>query len=102
MNGQKAHTLVEAAEHIKEKTTTKLEVLADCRMQEWLTAFRAKFPRQHGRIIFGNGVEYIEFGGKSYTIYDGYKCLASLQDALYDVWRILDDYRSGTPNDIEW
>ena len=95
---------VERADELMEKLAVQLEGLCYLRLARWRREFTAKFPRQHGKITFGNGTELVEFGGKQYNSWDTerYRVLKPLYAALEDIWYITNQYRLACPDDFTW
>lgn len=94
------HLYVEAAQRIHEDTGEKLTGLANLRLAEWRMEFARKFPRLHGRIIFGNGAECVLVGDRQVYPDDYYRTFKGLRAALLDVSTITDGYRLACPDDV--
>lgn len=96
------HLTVERAEKIKSDCVLELSIVADARLGDWVREFTKRFPRLHGRILFGNGTELVEIGGRQVSHWDSHRSLKSLWVALDDVEEITDGYRLSVPSDLSW
>lgn len=103
------HSTVLLADAHKARLADKLGGLCRIRLHHWRREFQQKFPRHHGRIIFGNGTELIEFGAtltRDVSTVDievrPIRSLAGLLAALKDIWEITDGYLLVTPDDFEF
>lgn len=102
------HPTVAQADQLKAQLADRLAALAAKRLHAWHREFRRKFPRLHGRLIFGMGVVSLSIGAvRSDKVVcesdcDRYRSLQTLKHALDDVSDICGNYTLACPEDFEW
>ncbi len=102
------HKTVQRAERLKEQLADRLALLATRRLEDWRRAFTCKFPRLHGKLIFGMGTVSLSIGNVrsdkvvSESDCDRFRSLHTLRDALEDVSDICSNYTLACPEDFVW
>jgi hypothetical protein len=98
-----AHWTITRADTAKTQLADRLAKLCTRRLEEWRKRFARKFPRFHGRIIFGNGtclVTYAMTRSRLEHDLEGLRSMRGLVAALDDVNQITDGYRLACPEDF--
>lgn len=99
------HRYVADADTFKDAMAVELERLSRLRLEEFAAKLKERWPRLHGKIIFGMGTEAVTIGGKQRNSWDVEKwptVLRPLYEAINDIDTITNGYRLACPEDFEW